>query len=52
MSTYLSNLPSTTAPKASPLDKVQKVVVVNSSPEILTLAERALTAGHYDVVFV
>jgi CheY-like chemotaxis protein len=31
---------------------VQKVVVVNSSPEILTLAERALTAGHYDVVFV
>jgi CheY-like chemotaxis protein len=31
---------------------VQKVVVVNSSPEILTLAERALAAGHYDVVFV
>jgi CheY-like chemotaxis protein len=31
---------------------LQKVVVVNSSPEILTLAERALSAGHYDVVFV
>ena len=31
---------------------VQKVVVVNSSPEILTLAERVLAAGHYDVVFV
>jgi CheY-like chemotaxis protein len=31
---------------------VQKVVVVNSSPEILTLAERVLAVGHYDVVFV
>lgn len=31
---------------------VQKVVVVNSSPEILTIAERVLAAGHYDVVFV
>lgn len=30
---------------------VQKVVVVNN-PEILTLAERVLAAGHYDVVFV
>ena len=30
----------------------QKVVVVNSSPEILTLAERVLANGHYDVVLV
>lgn len=52
MSTYISNLTSTSALHTNPLNGVQKVVVVNSSPEILTLAERALTAGHYDVVFV
>lgn len=52
MSTYPVNSPSTAIPTASPLAGVQKVVVVNSSPEILTLAERALAAGHYDVVFV
>ncbi len=52
MSTYPVNSPSTAIPTGSPLAGVQKVVVVNSSPEILTLAERALAAGHYDVVFV
>ena len=31
---------------------VQKVVVVNSNPETLALAERVLTAGRFDVVFV
>jgi response regulator RpfG family c-di-GMP phosphodiesterase len=31
---------------------VQKVVVVNSSSEILAMAEGALTAGNYDVVLV
>lgn len=30
----------------------RKVVVVNSTPEILTLAERVLANGNYDVVFV
>ncbi len=49
---YSSNSPRTSPPAPSTLAGVQKVVVVNSSPEILTLAERALTAGHYDVVFV
>jgi CheY-like chemotaxis protein len=52
MSTFSSTAPSTTTPTAVPLPGVQKVVVVNSSPEILSLAERALAAGHYDVVFV
>jgi CheY-like chemotaxis protein len=52
MSTYSSTSPSTSIPTAHPLAGVQKVVVVNSSPEILSLAERALAAGHYDVVFV
>lgn len=41
-----------TATSKSPLVGVQKVVVVNSSPEILAFAERALAAAHYDVVFV
>lgn len=31
---------------------VQTVVVVNSSPEILALAERVLATQHYDIVFV
>jgi CheY-like chemotaxis protein len=52
MSTFSSTSSSTPTPTASPLSGVQKVVVVNSSPEILSLAERALAAGHYDVVFV
>lgn len=50
MPTYSAHSPSTTS--KSPLAGVQKVVVVNSSPDILPLAERALAAGHYDVVFV
>ena len=52
MMTTLSSSSPSTATSKSPLDGVQKVVVVNSSPEILTLAERALAAGNYDVVFV
>ncbi len=52
MMTSPVNSPSTATPTVNPLAGVQKVVVVNSSPEILTLAERALAAGHYDVVFV
>jgi len=31
---------------------VQKVVIVNGSPEVLELLETVLDAGHYDVVFV
>jgi PleD family two-component response regulator len=31
---------------------VQKVVIVNGSPEMLELLETVLDAGHYDVVFV
>lgn len=31
---------------------LQKVVVVNSSPEIMALAERVLAAQQYDMVFV
>jgi CheY-like chemotaxis protein len=30
----------------------QKVVIVNGSPQVLTLLELVLEAGHYDVVFV
>ena len=52
MSTLQSHSPSTATHAPHPAAGVQKVVVVNSSPEILSLAERALAAGHYDVVFV
>jgi CheY-like chemotaxis protein len=31
---------------------MQKVVIVNGTPEILELLETVLDAGHYDVVFV
>jgi CheY-like chemotaxis protein len=31
---------------------MQKVVIVNDSPEVLQLLETVLDAGHYDVVFV
>ena len=30
----------------------QKVAIVNGNPDILTLAENVLSAGHYDVVFI
>ncbi len=39
-------------PTAAAQPNVQRVVVVNSSPEILTLAERVLDHGHYDVIVV
>lgn len=44
--------PRTTVQIPASRGVAQKVVVVNSSPEILTLAERVLTNGNYDVVFV
>ncbi len=50
MPTYSAN--RTTAGAHASAARVQKVVVVNSSSEILALAERALTAGNYDVIFV
>ena len=31
---------------------VQKVVIVNGSPEVLALLETSLAAGRYDIVFV
>jgi CheY-like chemotaxis protein len=31
---------------------VQKVVIINDSPEVLEQLETVLEAGHYDVVFV
>lgn len=51
MPTYSRNSSSAT-PQVAPSRGVQQVVVVNSRPEILMLAQRALAAGHYDVVFV
>ncbi len=48
--------PSRTAPTlfdmAVKAPVTQKVVILNGSPEILGLLDRALEAGHYDVVFV
>jgi CheY-like chemotaxis protein len=54
MSTYSANPPTANGTTSAPSTHkgVQKVVVVNSSSEILALAERALAAGNYDVVFV
>ncbi len=54
MPTFPANRPTADGTKSAPAahQGVQKVVVVNSSSEILALAERALTAGNYDVVFV
>lgn len=57
MPTYSANRPTADGMKAdgmknAPATRLQKVVIVNSSSEILTLAERALTAGNYDVIFV
>jgi CheY-like chemotaxis protein len=52
MPTYPVNRSTAKNVKTTGARNVQKVVVVNSNPEILTLAERALEAGHYDVVFV
>lgn len=54
MPTHTANLTTTgNRPDASARTiGVQKVVVVNSSPEILTIAERVLAAGRYNVVFV
>jgi CheY-like chemotaxis protein len=37
---------------ASGSQLVQKVVIVNGSPEVLEMVETVLDAGHYDVVFV
>lgn len=31
---------------------IQKVVIVNGTPEMLETVEAALDAGHYDIVFV
>jgi PleD family two-component response regulator len=31
---------------------VQKVVIVNGSPDVMALLEAVLDAGHYDIVFV
>ncbi len=55
MPTHLPNPYGTnrrTAQFTTSRSAAQKVVVVNSSPEILTLAERVLANGNYDVVFV
>lgn len=54
MPTYSASYPTTNGTRSAPAAQpgVQKVVVVNSSSEILGLAERALAAGNYDVVFV
>jgi len=39
-------------PRRSPETSLQKVVVVNGSPEILEMLETVLDAGRYDMVFV
>ena len=45
--------PATDATREFAVDAAtQKVVIVNGSMEILALLEKALEAGHYDVVFV
>jgi CheY-like chemotaxis protein len=35
-----------------PIAGAQKVAIVNGSPEVLSLIENILSAGHYDIVFV
>jgi CheY-like chemotaxis protein len=37
---------------ASPAAGTQKVAIINGNPEILSLVENVLSAGHYDIVFV
>ena len=39
-------------PRQAPETELQKVVVVNGSPEILEMLETVLDAGRYDMVFV
>jgi CheY-like chemotaxis protein len=39
-------------PRRAPETELQKVVVVNGSPEILEMLETVLDAGRYDMVFV
>ena len=39
-------------PRRAPETTLQKVVVVNGSPEILEMLETVLDAGRYDMVFV
>ena len=39
-------------PRRAPATELQKVVVVNGSPEILEMLETVLDAGRYDMVFV
>ena len=39
-------------PRRAPETALQKVVVVNGSPEILEMLETVLDAGRYDMVFV
>jgi CheY-like chemotaxis protein len=39
-------------PRRAPETDLQKVVVVNGSPEILEMLETVLDAGRYDMVFV
>jgi CheY-like chemotaxis protein len=39
-------------PRREPETSLQKVVVVNGSPEILEMLETVLDAGRYDMVFV
>ena len=48
----LNARPTTSHPNAAVRSSVHKVVVVNSSPEILALAERVLATQQYDIVIV
>jgi CheY-like chemotaxis protein len=54
MTNSVNLLAHTDAPRrtgASPAT-TQKVAIVNGSPNVLSLAENVISAGHYDVIFV